>query len=142
MLPVRGLWGSSLARPCSAPTDCTLTPSATCVWHTIGDSQRIVPGWGGQATAGSIWNASNRCVPPRTDTFFQAIPLGLEQHPKTTFLCPAMAGEAEAERWSSAIQADERVVLLPNLSQGQLWALFTRCPVSTSIPNHAGPQNP
>ena len=77
----------------------------------------------------------------RTDTFFQAIPLVLEQHPKTTFLCPAMAGEAEAERWSSAIQADERVVLLPNLSQGQLWDLFTRCPVSTSITNHDGTPN-
>ena len=37
----------------------------------------------------------------RTDTFFQAIPLVLAQHPKTTFLCPAMAGEAEAERWAA-----------------------------------------
>ena len=77
----------------------------------------------------------------RTDTFFQAIPLVLARHPKTTFLCPAMAGEAEAERWASAIQADERVILLPNLSQGQLWDLFTRCPVSISITNHDGTPN-
>ncbi|MRR30739.1 glycosyltransferase, partial [bacterium] len=77
----------------------------------------------------------------RTDTFFQAIPLVLAQRSKTTFLCPAMAGEAEAERWASTIQADERVVLLPNLSQGQLWDLFTRCPVSISITNHDGTPN-
>jgi glycosyltransferase involved in cell wall biosynthesis len=65
----------------------------------------------------------------------------LAQHPNTTFLCPAMAGEAEAERWAPAIQADERVVLLPNLSQGQLWDLFTRCPVSISVTNHDGTPN-
>jgi len=77
----------------------------------------------------------------RSDTFFQAIPQVLAQRPKTTFLCPAMAGEAEAERWAAAIQADERVVLLPNLSQGQLWDLFARCPVSISVTNHDGTPN-
>lgn len=77
----------------------------------------------------------------RTDTFFQAIPLVLEQAPKTAFLCPSMAGEAEAERWAAAVHADDRVVLLPALSQGQLWNLFTRCPVSISVTNHDGTPN-
>lgn len=77
----------------------------------------------------------------RTDTFFQAIPLVLEQAPKTAFLCPSMAGEAEAERWAAAVHADDRVVLLPTLSQGQLWDLFTRCPVSISVTNHDGTPN-
>jgi glycosyltransferase involved in cell wall biosynthesis len=77
----------------------------------------------------------------RTDTFFQAIPLVLEQSPKTAFVCPSMAGEAQAERWAAAVHADERVVLLPVLSQGQLWDLFTRCPVSISVTNHDGTPN-
>ncbi|MHB0989151.1 MAG: glycosyltransferase [Bellilinea sp.] len=77
----------------------------------------------------------------RTDTFFQAIPLVLERAPKTAFLCPSMAGEAEAARWAAAVHADERVVLLPALSQGQLWDLFTRCPVSISVTNHDGTPN-
>ena len=41
----------------------------------------------------------------------------------------------------TAIQADERVVLLPNLSQGQLWDLFARCPVSISVTDHDGTPN-
>ncbi|MHB8111967.1 MAG: glycosyltransferase [Bellilinea sp.] len=77
----------------------------------------------------------------RTDTFFQAIPLVLEQAPKTAFLCPSMAGEAEAVRWAAAVHADERVVLLPALSQGQLWDLFTRSLVSISVTNHDGTPN-
>ncbi len=77
----------------------------------------------------------------RTETFFRSIPLILEKEPNTAILCPSMAGEPEAERWKAAIQADERVVLLPSLSQGQLWELFTRCPVSVSITNHDGTPN-
>lgn len=77
----------------------------------------------------------------RTDTFFQSIPLILEKAPNTAILCPSMAGEAEAERWTAAIQADWRVVLLPSLSQGVLWELFTRCPISISITNHDGTPN-
>lgn len=77
----------------------------------------------------------------RTDTFFRSIPLILEKEPKTAILCPAMAGEAEAQRWSAAIHADERVVLLPSLPQNQLWDLFTRCPISLSITSHDGTPN-
>lgn len=77
----------------------------------------------------------------RTDTFFQSIPLILEKEPKTAILCPAMAGEAEAQRWAAAIHADERVVLLPPLPQNQLWDLFSRCPISLSITNHDGTPN-
>lgn len=77
----------------------------------------------------------------RTDTFFKSIPLVLEKRPATAFLCPSMAGEAEAERWAAAVQADERVVMLPALNQGQLWDLFTRSPISISVTNHDGTPN-
>ncbi len=46
-----------------------------------------------------------------------------------------------AERWAAAIHADERVILLPALGQGQLWELFTRCPVSISVTDHDGTPN-
>lgn len=77
----------------------------------------------------------------RTDTFFKSIPLILEQEPGIAVLCPAMANEAEAQRWAAAIHADERVVLLPSLPQNQLWDLFIRCPISLSITNHDGTPN-
>ncbi|MFZ3081028.1 MAG: glycosyltransferase family 4 protein, partial [Bellilinea sp.] len=41
----------------------------------------------------------------------------------------------------AAVHVDKRVVLLPALSQGQLWELFTRCPVSISVTNHDGTPN-
>lgn len=77
----------------------------------------------------------------RTDTFFTSIPLILHTRPKTAVLCASMAGEPEAERWLAAIHADQRVVLLPPLSQAQLWSLFRRCPVSISVTMHDGTPN-
>lgn len=77
----------------------------------------------------------------RTDTFFKAIPLVLKNRPKTAFLCPGMEGEAEADRWAKTINADERVVLLPPLPQGELWELFGYCPVSVSVTEHDGTPN-
>jgi len=77
----------------------------------------------------------------RTDTFFKSIPLILQEQPETTVLCTSMAGEPEAERWAAAIHADSRLVLLPSLTQGQLWSLFRRCPVSISITTHDGTPN-
>lgn len=77
----------------------------------------------------------------RTDTFFNAIPAVLKEHPRTVFLCPGMKGEAEAEKWLKRIDADERVVLLPNLPQGELWELFSYCPISVSVTEHDGTPN-
>jgi len=77
----------------------------------------------------------------RTDTFFNAIPLILQKQPKTAILCASMAGEPEAERWAGVIHADQRVILLPPLTQAQLWSLFRRCPVSISVTMHDGTPN-
>jgi hypothetical protein len=76
-----------------------------------------------------------------TAAFFQSIPLVLEQFPQTVFLCPAMAGEREAERWKQRLNLDERVVLLPPLPQAQLWGLFARSAVSVSVTTHDGTPN-
>jgi len=77
----------------------------------------------------------------RTDTFFKSIPLILQKQPKTAILCASMAGEPEAKRWANVIHADQRVVLLPPLTQAQLWSLFRRCPVSISVTTHDGTPN-
>jgi len=76
-----------------------------------------------------------------TDTFFRAIPLVLERRPQTVFLCPGMAAESEANRWVQRLRLDQRTILLPSLSQPQLWGLFQRCPVSVSVTTHDGTPN-
>jgi hypothetical protein len=76
-----------------------------------------------------------------TAAFFQSIPLVLQQHPGTVFVCPAMQGEREAENWKRRLNLDERVVLLPSLPQTQLWGLFARSAVSVSVTTHDGTPN-
>lgn len=76
-----------------------------------------------------------------TAAFFQSIPLVLQQHPGTVFVCPAMQGEREAENWKRRLNLDERVVLLPPLPQTQLWGLFARSAVSVSVTTHDGTPN-
>lgn len=77
----------------------------------------------------------------RNDTFFQAIPRILQSLPKTTFLCPSMAGQAEAERWVRDLGIASSVRLMPTLPQGMLWDLFQRAEVLTSISQHDGTPN-
>ncbi len=77
----------------------------------------------------------------RNDTFFQAIPLVLERLPDVFFICPGMAGQPEAVRWVEKYHLDERVRLLPFLTQAQLWGLFQRAAVSVSVSQHDGTPN-
>jgi glycosyltransferase involved in cell wall biosynthesis len=77
----------------------------------------------------------------RTDTFFQSLPLIFERRPNVTVLCPSMAGQSEAENWYQRLNQDKRIVLLPWLSQEQLWALFSRSMISLSITTHDGTPN-
>lgn len=76
-----------------------------------------------------------------TAAFFQSIPLVLQRHPRTAFVCPAMQGEREAENWKRRLNLDERVILLPSLPQAQLWGLFARSAVSVSVTTHDGTPN-
>ncbi|HZU86148.1 MAG TPA: glycosyltransferase [Anaerolineaceae bacterium] len=77
----------------------------------------------------------------RNDTFFQAIPLVLEHNPQVHFLCTSMADQAEALGWVSRLRLDERVHLLPTLSQAELWNLMMRSDVAVSISSHDGTPN-
>lgn len=75
------------------------------------------------------------------DTFFQSIPLILERRPDVRFLCPAMAGQAEAVQWIQRLHIKDAVRLLPYLSQPQLWDIFLRANVSVSVSEHDGTPN-
>ena len=77
----------------------------------------------------------------RQDTFFKAIPLVIEKNPRVTFLCPSMAGQAEAMQWVSKLNIGSCVRLLPTLPQADLWTLFHRSEVFVSPSVHDGIPN-
>jgi hypothetical protein len=77
----------------------------------------------------------------RQDVFFQAIPAVLRRHPLTVFLCPAMAGQIEAQRWVNALGIGSQVRLLPALPQPVLWEIFHRAQVFVSPSVHDGTSN-
>jgi glycosyltransferase involved in cell wall biosynthesis len=77
----------------------------------------------------------------RNDTFFRAIPRVLERMPGVIFACPAMAGEAQAERWLRRLKVGDSVRLLPPLEAAEMAALFRRAQVSISPSTHDGTPN-
>jgi glycosyltransferase involved in cell wall biosynthesis len=77
----------------------------------------------------------------RNDTFFKAIPLILAEKPNTRFLCPAMAGEKQAEAWLEKLRISHAVRLLPRLSQDEMAALLQHAHVTVSPSEHDGTPN-
>ncbi len=77
----------------------------------------------------------------RNDTFFKSIPLVLSKRPNTLFLCCAMAGQPEALDWVSSLQIGKNVVLMPTLTQNDLWPLFEKADATISVSQHDGTPN-
>lgn len=77
----------------------------------------------------------------RNDTFFRAIPLVLAKKPEVRFVCPAMAGEAQALRWVKKLGIASAVELLPRQSREEMAALFRQCQVAVSPTTHDGTPN-
>jgi glycosyltransferase involved in cell wall biosynthesis len=77
----------------------------------------------------------------RNDTFFAAIPLVLQQRPDTRFICPSMAGEAQAERWLSESGCAAQVRLLPRLPRSHMADYFRQAQVVVSPSTHDGTPN-
>ena len=77
----------------------------------------------------------------RNDTFFKSIPAVLSKVPNTLFLCCSMAGQPEALDWISRLKIEKNVVLLPTLSQNDLWPLFERAEATVSVSQHDGTPN-
>ncbi|MEN6436337.1 MAG: glycosyltransferase [Anaerolineaceae bacterium] len=76
-----------------------------------------------------------------TCEFFQAAQLVLLKDPNVTFLCPAMEGQEEALQYAHQYHVEKNVLLLPYLTQSELWQLFRVCQVSVSISTHDGTPN-
>ena len=77
----------------------------------------------------------------RNDVFFAAIPLVIQRRSDVAFVCPAMAGQAEAIQAMQRYQLKNRLFLLPHLTQQHLWDLFVRSTVMASISQHDGTPN-
>ncbi len=77
----------------------------------------------------------------RNDTFFRAIPLVLAKRPEVRFICPAMAGEAQALRWVEKLGIAHAVELLPRQSRSQMADLFRQAQVAVSPTTHDGTPN-
>ena len=77
----------------------------------------------------------------RSDTFFRSIPLVLAALPGVAFLCPAMRGVAEAQRWIERLGVGQSVHLLSQLSPADMAIVFRRSQVSVSVTEHDGTPN-
>lgn len=75
------------------------------------------------------------------DNFFESIPLVLDKIPDAFFVCTAMQGQSEAERWVSKLGIQDHIRLLPYLPQAQLWQLYARSKVYVSLSSHDGTPN-
>ncbi|MGH2605636.1 MAG: glycosyltransferase family 4 protein, partial [Anaerolineales bacterium] len=77
----------------------------------------------------------------RNDTFFRAVARLAPDRPALRFLCPAMAGEREAERWRERLGIEQNVVLLPRLGPQEMAAVFRLAGISVSVSEHDGTPN-
>lgn len=77
----------------------------------------------------------------RNDTFFQAIPIILQQHSPVKFVCATMQGESRAERWVKELDIAGYVDLLPKQTRPEMAELFRQAQVTASITTHDGTPN-
>jgi len=75
------------------------------------------------------------------DVFLAALPEVLAQHPKTIFICPALAGKSRIEARIRELGIEEQVFLLPRLPRAPLWALMKNSQVFVSPSSHDGTPN-
>ncbi len=77
----------------------------------------------------------------RNDTFFKAIPLVLENHPKAKFICTGMAGEEQAEKWIRELGIENSIELLGLIPQSQIADVYRRAQILVSPSIHDGTPN-
>jgi glycosyltransferase involved in cell wall biosynthesis len=77
----------------------------------------------------------------RNDTFFRAVPLILENHPETVFVCPSMQGASQAQSWIRRLGIESQVKLWPRLSAREMADVFRRASVAVSPSEHDGTPN-
>ncbi len=115
----------------------------------------VVPGNGGieveellSITEGIQKNDPPQVINPRglrsyvrSDTFFKAIPLVLDQRPEAQFVCASMESQSEALAWVRKLGIEKNIQLLGYLPQSELWQHYARSRVLVSISEHDGTPN-
>ncbi len=133
-------------------TDCHRDLRLAKAWGFNADKPSVVlPGGGGVQL--DLFSPKEEVLDPvvinprglrayvRNDTFFQAIPLVLARHPQSRFVCPAMEGQPEAERWVKALRLESAVQLLPRQTRQEMATLFQNAQVVVSPSTHDGTPN-
>ncbi len=93
---------------------------------------------------GGNWVVNPRGLRPGSvhqGVFFAAIPQVLAAHPEVHFICPGLAGVAQAETWVTQSGIGENTHLLPKLSQAELWSLYQQAQLYVSPSSHDGTPN-
>lgn len=135
-------------------TDCQRDQNLAHLWGFDPSHPKIVlPGNGGIdlqrfKPTHQPGNTDARVINPRgirayvrNDTFFAAIPLVQAKRPDVRFVCPNMAGEAQAEKWVQQYGIAHVVELLPRLTSSQMAEQFQMAAIATSITEHDGTPN-
>jgi len=145
-----------LQRADALHTDCQRDRRLAGEWGFSGEKPAVVlPGNGGIRLEifhppGAIEPGPQKCtvVNPRgfrsyvcNAAFFHAIPKVLARFPQARFICPGMAGEAQAERWVLELNIRAAVSLLPRLTSLQIADLFRQAQVVVSPTTHDGTPN-
>lgn len=74
------------------------------------------------------------------DVFIKAVNLVRDKLPGLKFVCPGLAG-GEASGWVEQCGIRDQVIILPLLSQSELWALNKQCILYISPSSHDGTPN-
>lgn len=153
---LRRLTRNTLQRADALHSDCQRDIQLAGLWGFPDARLRIVlPGAGGiqldlfhPAEPAGDRDPVDRVINPRglrayvcNEAFFKAIPLVLEKKPATMFICPAMAGDPEPQRWVDQLDIAKHVDLLPVQPRSRMAALFQQAKVVVSPSTHDGTPN-
>jgi glycosyltransferase involved in cell wall biosynthesis len=144
-----------LSRADGLHTDCQRDRNLASKWgYSIDRPALVIPGNGGididlfnppedagKSRKFTVINPRGIRAYIRNDTFFAAIPLILAQLPDTRFVCPGMAGEAEAVNWIEEYKIASAVDLLPKVPRNEMPDLFRDAAVAISPSTHDGTPN-
>lgn len=77
----------------------------------------------------------------RNDVFFRSMPLVLEKHPESIFLCVGMQANPVAEKWADRLGVRHAVRLLPAVQHKEMADLFSLAEITVSPSLHDGTPN-
>jgi glycosyltransferase involved in cell wall biosynthesis len=92
----------------------------------------------------TTWIVNPRGLRPGSvhqEVFFEAIPHVLKRHPNTSFICPSLKGQPQAQAWIKRFNIEKQTYLLPKLPQAELWGLFKKSSLFISPSSHDGTPN-